>query len=192
MLPPPDDDPCGDDHLSVIEDLDPEPARDSGAARRWNVFELVAGLLLVAAVVGWSGYTWWRDETNRSIYAQAQKAATQRHWEEALARYSEVKGYKDATARAAEAEGKLRERDTQYKLASDLSDSGSPARALKAARAVEDIQPDYKDVAELVRRAEGRVQDDALGGAIVMRQGANPPGLYYRARGDWVWLQDSD
>src|SRR3954453_17273064 len=136
MLPPPDANPYGDDEISVIEDLAPEPPRDQRAGRRWHIFELVVGLLLVAVVVGWSGYTWWRDETNRGIYAQAQKAAAQRDWDLALARYSEVKGYKDAEARATEATAKVLARDAQYRVALDLGNWRSPALLLKAARAV--------------------------------------------------------
>ena len=54
------------------------------------------------------------------------------------------------------------------------------------------IQPAYKDVDALAAQAEDQVLTDALSGTIVMRQQANPPGLYYRGPAGWVWLQGSD
>jgi hypothetical protein len=178
--------------ISVMEDLDPESASGPGSARRWHLFELVMGLVLLAAVVGWSGFTWWRDETNRLDYEQAQKAASQHEWDVAQARYAAAGGYKDSAARAALASGKLRERDAQYKLASQFQKSGLPARAYQAARVVQTIQPGYKNIDSIAAQLEQRVYNDALGGAIVMRKGAGPSGLYYRGTNGWIWLRDSD
>src|SRR5207302_1713359 len=95
--------PIDPDLLSIIEDLDPEPVATGGPARWPHILEVTLGLLLLAGVIAWSGFTWWRDETNRSNYQQAQKAAALHQWDVALARYSAAEGYKDAGARAAEA-----------------------------------------------------------------------------------------
>jgi hypothetical protein len=189
MTSPPDPDL---DHLSIIEDLDPEPSPTGGSARWSHALEVTLGLLLLAGVISWSGFTWWRDETNRSNYQQAQKAAALHQWDVAFDRYSAAKGYKDAGARAAEAARQLRERDDQYKLADGLLHAGWPAPALQAARAVQAIQPGYESVDVIAEQAEQQVYNDALGGTVVMRNDANPPGLYYRRSNGWVWLQDSD
>src|SRR5439155_25416328 len=134
----------------------------------------------------------------RSHYQQAQKAATLHRWEDALAQYSAARGYKDADARAAEAAGKIRERDHQYAIATRLKSAGSPsspiesAHTLQAARAVQSIQPNYKNIKEIAAEAEEQVYDGALGGAIVSRKQAGRPGLYYRVTHGWIWLKGSD
>src|SRR5438034_4214778 len=167
MMPPPDYDL---DDISVVEDLDPEPAARrgisaSGGPGLSRTFDLALGLLLLVGVVGWSGFTWWRDQANRSHYQQAQKAATLHRWEDALAQYSAARGYKDADARAAEAAGKIRERDHQYAIATRLKSADSPsspiesAHTLPAARAVQAIQPNFKDKKEIAAEAAEQVYD---------------------------------
>src|SRR5438132_14367697 len=100
-MTPPDDDL---DYISVVEDLDPEPAAGrsmsaSGGLRLARTFDVALGLVLLVGVLGWSGFTWWRDETNRGHYRQAQQAASLHRWEDALAEYLAAKGYKEAGPR---------------------------------------------------------------------------------------------
>ncbi len=184
----------GNDDISVIEDLDPEPEKTDGL--RWwrspGVRELVLGLLLLCGVLGWAGYSSWRDAGNSSNYTQAAQAATLRRWDEALARYSAASGYKDADARAAEARGQIEARDSQYRLAKGYQQTGSALQTLLAARAVQTIQPGYKDIGEVAAQAESQVYTDALSGTVVMRTEARPPGLYYRGPTGWEYLEGSD
>src|SRR5437764_14667081 len=58
--------------------------------------------------------------------------------------------------------------------------------------AVQSIQPNYKHIKEIAAEAEEQVYDGALGGAIVSRKQAGPPGLYYRVTHGWIWLKGSD
>ncbi|MBF6611697.1 MAG: hypothetical protein IVW55_01035 [Chloroflexi bacterium] len=182
------------DDISTIEELDPEPER-TGGPRWWRspgVRELVLGLLLLSGVFGWAGYLWWRDADNSSNYSQATQAATLQRWDEALTHYSAASGYKDADARAAEARGQIKARDSQYRLAKDYQQTGSALQTLLAARAVQTIQPDYKDVAQVAAQAESQVYTDALSDTVVMRAEASPPGLYYRGPAGWEYLEGSD
>ena len=96
-MTPPDDDL---DYISVVEDLDPEPAGGrgmsaSGGLRLARTFDLALGLVLLVCVLGWSGFTWWRDETNRGHYRQAQNAASLHFLKQPILRYRRA-GISDA------------------------------------------------------------------------------------------------
>jgi hypothetical protein len=175
--------------ISVVEDLDPEPAQ--GAAQ-FRVREVVVGVMLLVGVLGWAGYTSWRDQSNADNYSRAQEAASHRQWDAALAYYSLARGYKNADARATETAKQVHERDEQYAIANQAQRDRAPLVALQAARAVQTAQPGYRNVDAIAAQAEDQVYTDALSGTIVMRKEANPPGLYYRGPKGWVWLEDSD
>ncbi|MGA7731781.1 MAG: hypothetical protein WCD37_10990 [Chloroflexia bacterium] len=187
-----------DSVISVVEELDAEPERmgRSGAGAGWwhspRTRELVLGLLLLLGVLGWVGFSWWRDESNMSHYAQGQHEAVRWHWDEALAHYSAAQGYKDADVRATEALSQIEARDRQYEAAIAHRQTGPAAQALLAARMVQAIQPGYKDVDTIALQAEDQVYTDALSGTVVMRTTAYPPGLYYRGPDGWEYLRDSD
>ncbi len=181
------------DALSVVEDLDPEP--EPGGKRIWRssrMRDLVLGLAILLGVVGWAGYSSWHDESNRSNYAQAQQDASLHHWDDALAHYSSAKGYKDADALAANASKQIEARDSRYQAAKSYSQTGPAIQELLAARAVQTIEPGYKDIDVVASRAEAQVYTDALSGTVAIRTEADPPGLYYRGPNGWAYLRGSD
>ncbi len=175
------------DNISVMEDLEPEPQRDGGSS---HARELVLGLMLLFGMLAWAGWQGWHDESNRANYAQAQQAAAARQWDDALAHFTAAQGYKDADARASDVRKQVQQRDIQYGLAQQQN--GQAINALQAARAVQTIQPGYKDTNYIVTEAEKRVYTDALNNVVALRTQANPPGLYYRDTDGWVQLQGSD
>ncbi len=179
--------------VSVVEDLDPEPEQmGQGWWRSSGKRELVLGLLLLFGVLGWVSYSWLNDDSNSNHYDQAERAVFDRRWDDAFSNYAAVKGYKDADARAAAVAKQIKTRDSQYEVAKAHQQSGPAALALQAARAVQTIEPGYKDVDKLSAQAEDQVYTDALSGTIVMRTEAYPPGLYYRGPAGWKYLRDSD
>jgi hypothetical protein len=187
-MPPSDNDTKYAEPQSVVEDLDPEPASTrSGRAR-----ELVLGLVLLLTVTAWALGTSWQEENNRSHYEQAQQAVIDHRWEDALANYSAAKGYKDADTRAANSARQIEERDLNYEVVSLHRQSGPAALVLKAARAVQTIQPGYKDIDAVAAQAEDNVYTDALGGSVILRPQAHTPGLYYRGPTGWQYLRSSD
>lgn len=177
------------DSISVMEEIDPEPEERPGASR---MKEFVLGLLLIIGVLAWALGTWWHDERVRSDYEKAQQAASAHRWDTALSHFTAAKGYMDSDARAAEAAKLIEERDKQYGIAAVHQQSGPAALALKAARAVQTIQPGYKDIDAIVLKAKEQALTDALLDTVVMRSQATPPGLYYRGAKGWIYLRDSD
>jgi|GEM_PF-4838080 len=177
------------DAISVMEELNPQPEDRPEASR---VKEVVVGMLLVVGVLGWVLGTWWHDESIRSDYKKAQQAVSQKRWDEALRYFTSSKGHLDADARATEAARLIEERNKQYEIATAHQQAGPAALALQAGRAVQTIEPGYKDVDTLVARAKGQVYTDALLDTVVMRNDANPSGLYYRGANGWTYLRDSD
>ncbi len=184
--------------ISITEDLDPEPERQSTS--RPNL-EVALGLLLLLGVLGWALWTWWHDTNVSQHYQQAQQAASAFRWDDALANYSAASGYMDADARAVEAAGKVNTRNIQYQtvvtyqqaLAAPQEASPKAAvEALLAARAVQTIEPGYKDTSAIIAQAEEQLFTDALSGTVLMREQATPPGLYYRGPGGWLYMQGSD
>lgn len=177
-----------DYELSVMEDLDPEPAARATSVR---AREVVLGVLLLVGVLGWAGWQWWYGESLRRSYELGSRAVIEQRWEDAMAYFGAAGEYKDASTRAEEAEKKIEERDEQYGLASSRLDAGEWAAALKAAQQAEGIQPGYKDIEALVTSAEGQVYREALSGTIAMRL-RDDPGLYYRGADRWTRLEGSD
>src|SRR5215210_6706654 len=142
------------DAISIMEEINPEPEERSGA---WRVKEFVLGLLLIIGVLGWALGTWWHDESVRHDYEKAQQAASAQRWDEALSYFTAAEGYMDADARGAEASKLVEERNKQYEVARAHQQSGPAAIALKAARAVQTIEPGYKDVDAIVAEAKEQV-----------------------------------
>jgi hypothetical protein len=177
------------DAISVMEELNPQPEERPEASR---VKEVVVGMLLVIGVLGWVLGTWWRDESIRSDYKKAQQAVSQKRWDEALRYFTSARGYLDADARATEAARLIEERNKQYEIATAHQQAGPAALALQAGRAVQTIEPGYKDVDTLVARAKEQTYTDALLDTVVMRNDASPPGLYYRGANGWTYLRGSD
>ena len=175
--------------LSTFEEIDPERSSQSAFAPRR---ELILGLLVVFIALGWAGWQWWQQAANEQAYQAAQQAATALHWEDALARFSAISGFKDSDVRTAQIQRTISERDTQYEAATEHAQSGEWVASLAAARAVDKLQPNFADNARVEANAERNVYQSAIYGAVAMRTQANPPGLYYRDRDSWVWLKGSD
>lgn len=180
--------PAHDYELSVMEDLDPEPAT---RVRSVRAREVLVGVLLLVGVLGWAGWQWWYGETLRNNYELGRQAVIEQRWEEARASFEAAAGHKDATARAQDAEKKIEERDKHYALASIHAEAGEWVVALKAAREAAAIQPDYKELDALLVEAEEQVYREALSGSVALRLG-DDPGLYYRDADKWVRLEGSD
>ena len=179
-----------DDSLySSVEDLDPEPNPKESTLR---ARELIIGLVLVLGVLGWGGWQWWSQQSMQNAYRLAQEAAGRRDWDDALARFSALSGYKDADARRADAQRQITERNGQYVTAVALMKESDWPGTLQAVQAVERIQPGYLDIRDIGANAESQIYRQALPGAIAMRPAANPPGLYYREADGWTWLSGSD
>ncbi|MDQ3706283.1 MAG: hypothetical protein M3437_13930 [Chloroflexota bacterium] len=180
--------PAHDYELSVMEDLDPEP---SGRATSVRAREVVLGVLLLVGVLGWAGWQWWHGESLRNSYERGRQAVIAQQWDEARSYFASANGYKDATARAGDAEKKIEERNKQYEIAAVHAEAGEWVVALKAAQAAAAIQPHYKDLDALITEAEKQVYREALNGTIARRL-RDDPGLYYRGADGWVRLENSD
>ncbi|HYP39823.1 MAG TPA: hypothetical protein VEX13_05630 [Chloroflexia bacterium] len=178
-----------DQDISIVEDLDPEPA-----TRGWTLQarEVVLGLALLIGVLSWAGWQWWDQEGKANIYRQGQQAEYRQRWEEAYAKYSAISGYKDADIRAQEAERLIKERDRCASEAIELASNQEWAASLKALQEVHRIQADYWGTALLPADVEQHVYQDALEGVVALRTGADPPGLYYSKAGKWFRLHKSD
>jgi hypothetical protein len=184
--------PSPDTSVSITEDLDPEPAVRT---ERAYVREAVLGLVLLLAVIGWAGWQWWGQESLQNNYRLAQRAEAGRDWDEAHARYAAAAGYKDSAARAAQAARIISERDGFYRDALSRVEQKQWSASIKALERLDQVQPGYADSARLRGYVESQIRSEALqgmAGTVAVRTGADPPGLYYRSAGGWVWLEGSD
>ncbi len=184
--------------ISIVEELVAD-LRDESKPRL-NL-DLVLGLLLLTGLLCWALLMWWHDTDASQHYQQAQQAAVARNWDVALANYSAASGYMDSNARAADAAGQVKKRDTDYRTVVTYTEalgllqgasSEQAVAAILAARSIQTIEPGYKDTGATITRAEDQLFTDALIGTIVMREQAQPPGLYYRGPGGWLYMQGSD
>jgi hypothetical protein len=174
---------------AVMEDLDPAPSRAGASGLRP---ELLLGVLVLVGVLGFAGWDWWRQERQERAYSAGQRAAAALRWEEARAAFAAAEDFQDAPQRAAAAATAIATRDEQYTAAEEALAHGDPLGALAALRAVEDLQPGYRDSAALRAQVEPAVYAGALGGVVVLRPQADPPGLYVYNASGWQWLRDSD
>ena len=176
------------DDISIMEELDPEPEPQGRSYAR----EFVLGALLLLVVVTWAGWQSWQQEMHRASYREAEQAVSAQDWDIAYDRFRAAADYRDAPGRAQQIASLITDRDKHYRAATTAISDKRWAAALKELQAVRSLQPRYWDVASLYDRVEGEVYSNALGGAIALRTGAEPPGLYYRADSGWVWLDGSD
>ena len=79
--------------VSVVEDLDPEPEQSPS---RFQLRELVLGLLLLVGVLGFAGWQWWSQESRQSSYARAVTALSRNDLDQARALFAGASGYRDA------------------------------------------------------------------------------------------------
>ncbi len=178
-----------DDSISMIEDLDPEPAREPKPVAR---ADLMLGILLIVGIVLFAGWLWWYQGYQSSQYQAGRDAANRSDLDSALHYFLQASGYNDADALAKSTQQQINERDRLYDSAKDYADKGQWLPALRDIRAAAKIEPDYKDLSEREETALDNVYMDALSGTIALRDTADPPGFYYRSPSGWVWLQGSD
>ncbi|HUS13502.1 MAG TPA: hypothetical protein VM536_00610 [Chloroflexia bacterium] len=172
-----------------IEDLDPEPEAWGAQVRRR---EWIVGLVLVLLIGGLAGGQWWRQQTAWAHYQAGVAAAARYDWPTAAVAFTAAGGYGDATVRAQDATTKAVERAAQYKAASAAVATGRWPAALAALQRVAAISPGYRDSARLLPVAEEATFGQALSDTVVLRAGADPPGLYSYGAGRWQWLPGSD
>ncbi len=178
-----------DSPISTFVELDPEPSPRAGSTQRREAFVGVALVLAVLLFVGWQ---WWRAESNRTNYEAGTQAAARKDWDEAQRRFAAAPGYKDADSLATSAAKQIAERDSLYSAAHRHSAHANPVAALSDLQKLSAIQPGYSDVAQLEQQAQTQTYAEALPAAIALRPSAQPPGLYYRAKSGWLWLEGSD
>ncbi len=198
-----------DPELSVVEELEPETEREpahatAGTSRRR---ELVLGLLLLAAVLGWAGWQWWYQDTAQNNYNLAVQAEAKKQWDQAYSRYTAASGYRDSAGRAAAVATTIAERDRYFASARTYSQRGEWFDAYRELAEVERIQPGYTQQGEhagVRSQVEGEVWKLALrgiDGAIAAVSSGDPwpgAGLYYLDvasggwMGGWTWLEGSD
>jgi hypothetical protein len=181
--------PYSDEPTSVIEDLDPEPPLRHGGRQIW---EVVLGLALLAAVLGFAGWQWLRQDAQQRDYLAGTQAATRQDWEEAQALFTSASGYRDADQQAQAAATMVAKRNDAYNIALSTRNAGNWAACLDSIRQVEAIQHSYKDSDQIETQATGQVYRDAVSGTVALRLDATPPGLYYYGENGWTWLPQSD
>ncbi len=178
-----------DETMSVIEDLDPEPP-PKRSARTW---EVIVGMVLLVAVLGFAGWEWVHQNQQQNNYREGTDAMRPvRTGMSAQAHFAAASGYLDADKQAQAVATKITQRDDQYRIATSRSNSGDWIACLKAIQQVEAIEPGYKDLAQIEKKATGQIYRGAMSGTVALRLDANPSGLYYYGANGWVWLPKSD
>ncbi|MDQ5825081.1 MAG: hypothetical protein M3441_12875 [Chloroflexota bacterium] len=176
------------DDISIMEDLDPEPLPQGRGYTR----EFVLGGLLLLLVVVWAGWQSWQQAAKQQSYRQAEEAVARQDWGLAYDYFRSASDYRDAGARAEQVEKLIQERDRHYRAATTAINRMQWVTALDELHGVRNIQAEYWDVDSLYADVEAQVYSNTLKGAIALRAGAEPPGLYYRTASEWVWLDGSD
>jgi hypothetical protein len=177
-----------DEPISIVEDLDPE-APPKRSARLW---EVILGLLLLTAVLGFAGWEWVHQTHLQNEYGAGTDAIARQDWESAETHFQAASGYLDADKQAQQAVDNIATRNEQYDAAVSAEKLGDWPATLMAIQQVTRIESTYKDAARIQQEASGQVYSDALSGTIALRTSANPPGLYYYTQGGWTWLPKSD
>jgi hypothetical protein len=179
-----------DDPISVVEDLDPEPDRPPG---RFQLRDLVLGVLLLVGVLGFAGWQWWSQESNQSNYTRAVEALTRNDLDQARALFSGASGYRDADSRVADLDQRIGLRDSLYLSATNEIAAGNWGLALANLRTLQTVQPDYLRSGELQRTAVSNLALQTLEGSVALREPHDgAAGLYYRRDSTWVYLPGSD
>lgn len=179
--------PDSSEPISIIEDLDPDPVRGPGLR-----LDLLLGVSLLLIVVVFAMWQWWHQDYQSSQYHAGQEAMGRSDLDSALHYFTEASGYNDADVLAQYLRKEVTDRDRLYQSAIAHAGEWAWLPALLDLRAAGKIQPDYKDLKARGEDALQHVYTDALSSTVVMREGAKPPGLYYRTASGWAWLDGSD
>jgi hypothetical protein len=179
-----------DDPISVVEDLDPEPEQPPG---RFQLRDLLLGLLLLVGVLGFAGWQWWSQEARQSSYSRAEQALSRHELDDARALFAGASGYRDADSRVRDVEQRITLRDSLYMSATThIANKEWPA-ALADLRALRGVQPGYRASSHLERIVVVEVGFDAAEGSVALREPpGGPAGLYYRRDREWLYLPGSD
>ena len=179
-----------DNRISWVEDLDPEPPSRRAGVGQWR--ELVLGLVLLLAVVGWAGWQWWAQGRNEAEYTLGEQAIQANNLEEAETHFGSIPDYRDARSRAEGIARTIAERDADYSNLATSYQSGDWLGAYDAARKLRSIVPADEYPLSLFNGARENIYTEALSGTVFSRMDASPPGLYYRDGDTWVWFEGSD
>jgi hypothetical protein len=175
--------------FTLLDEPQPPVERRRQASRR---LELLLGGVLLLCIIGWAVWDSWRTQGQYTAYHAGERAAANRDWDAALAAFRAATGFRDAAARAAGAATKIADRDQHYAAAVAEAGRDDWLAALRDLRAVNAVQPGFRDSETRQARAVQVVYSGVLSGTIARRPAADPPGLYiYDAQG-WVWLRGSD
>lgn len=175
--------------ISVLEELDPEPASTRGSVYGR---ELLLGLALLLLVLGWAGWSWYRSESQRSSYVAGEQAARLHDWERARDHFLAASDYRDAATRVTNIADLIAKRDRHYTSAQEYARLQQWAAVLTEVREVGNIQPGFGEIEELKAEASHHAYIDGLVGTVALRPNADPAGLYYRTPSAWLWLEGSD
>jgi hypothetical protein len=179
-----------DDPISVVEDLDPEPEQQLG---RFQLRDLVLGLLLLVGVIGFAGWQWWSHEARQSRYTRAAEALSRNELDDARALFAGASGYRDADSRVRYVEQRIALRDSVYMSATTHIASKEWPAALVDLRALRDVQPGYRASSHLERIVVVEIGFEVTEGSVALREPPDgPAGLYYRRDREWLYLPGSD
>ncbi|HET9494374.1 MAG TPA: zinc ribbon domain-containing protein [Chloroflexia bacterium] len=160
------------------EDRD-DPGGD-GWAWREKRLELVLGMALLLAVLGFALVSFLRQETQGEHYRAGLNAVEQGDLELALSELEAAGGYLDSGKRAEEARQRVRLRDDLYGEASDAFSEGRYWAASRLLTQLEGLAPGFRGTAPMLQESRDAV------GRIVFRLGpwADGVGALYVARAD--------
>lgn len=134
-----------DEPISIVEDLDPEPP-PKRASRTW---EVIAGLLLLVAVLGFASWEWVHQTRLQNEYGAGTDAIARQDWELAEADFQAASGYLDADKQAQQAVDNIATRNEQYEAAVAAEKLSDWPATLKAIQQVTRIQSSYKDAVQI-------------------------------------------
>src|SRR6476619_3359560 len=139
-----------EDGFALLDEPEPRAPRAGRGRRPW---ELALGLALLAVIALWAGGDWWQGQARFASYHIGLRDAQQGQWEAARAAFLAAGDYSDAARQAAAAAERIRERDATYARAA-AEEQGQWAAALRDWRAVQAIQPDFRDTTRRLANAE--------------------------------------
>jgi hypothetical protein len=175
--------------VSTVEDLDPRPAPRKNDV---EVRELLLGLLLLLAIIGWAVWQTQQQEGTATLYRLGQQAEKEGKWGEALGRYSAAPDYPGAADGVTRVTRIIKGLQEHIVSARWYAQEEQWASALLSVQSAGGIDPNYGNLASIEAEARAHVYSQAVQGAVVMREVDGLPALYYRSTTEWVPLPGSD
>lgn len=184
------------DEFSVVEDLTPEADERVGVGR-WR--DIGIGVLLIAVVVGFVGWNWWRTEYQSGQYRAGQNALAAHDWEAAISYFRNATGYLDSDGLLDLAGKELAHTKEVYEKGVGFVSAHNWIAAMDTLGELKEENTSYKDALKLWGEAREQVYKDALQGAVAVRahnDGSNlsvvPMGSKFGDFGGWYPLLNSD